>query len=122
MSVVSGHIRTLKNAVAGDAKATRAAEAIELAAQRGETLTRQLLTFARRQTVNPTVIQVSERVEAFRAVLASSCGRGNPTGGGAAAAWRSCFFAGGEPNDQPLNFHAGTLVGRVVTFHRKVGC
>jgi PAS domain S-box-containing protein len=74
LMVVSGHIRTLKNAVAGDAKATRAAEAIEIAAQRGETLTRQLLTFARRQTVNPTVIQVSERVEAFRAVLASSIG------------------------------------------------
>jgi PAS domain S-box-containing protein len=74
LMVVSGHIRTLKNAVAGDGKATRAAEAIELAAQRGETLTRQLLTFARRQTVNPTVIQVSERVEAFRTVLASSIG------------------------------------------------
>jgi PAS domain S-box-containing protein len=74
LMVVSGYIRTLKNAVAGDAKAARAAEAIELAAQRGETLTRQLLTFARRQTVNPMVIQVSERVEAFRAVLASSIG------------------------------------------------
>ena len=74
LMVVSGHIRTLKNAVAGDAKAARAAEAIELAAQRGEALTRQLLTFARRQTVNPMVIHVSERVEAFRAVLASSIG------------------------------------------------
>jgi PAS domain S-box-containing protein len=74
LMVVSGHIRTLKNAVAGEAKAVRAAEAIELAAQRGETLTRQLLTFARRQTVNPVVIDVSERVEAFRAILASSIG------------------------------------------------
>jgi PAS domain S-box-containing protein len=74
LMVVTGHIRTLKNAVAGDAKAARAAEAIELAAQRGETLTRQLLTFARRQTMNPTVIHVSERIEAFRAVLASSLG------------------------------------------------
>jgi PAS domain S-box-containing protein len=74
LMVVSGHIRTLKNAVAGDARAARAAEAIELAAQRGETLTRQLLTFARRQTVNPMVIQVSERIEAFRTMLASSIG------------------------------------------------
>jgi PAS domain S-box-containing protein len=74
LMVVSGHIRTLKNAVAGDAKAVRAAEAIELAAQRGEALTRQLLTFARRQSVNPTVIRVSERVEAFRTMLASSIG------------------------------------------------
>jgi len=74
LMVVSGHIRTLKNAVVGDIKAARAAEAIELAAQRGEALARQLLTFARRQTVNPMVIHVSERVEAFRAVLASSIG------------------------------------------------
>ena len=74
LMVVSGHIRTLKNAVAGDAKAARAAEAIELAAHRGEALTRQLLSFARRQTVNPMVIRVNERIEAFRAVLASSIG------------------------------------------------
>jgi len=74
LMVVSGHIRTLKKAVANDAKAARAAEAIELAAQRGETLTRQLLTFARRQTVNPMLIEVSERVEAFRPVLTSSAG------------------------------------------------
>ena len=74
LMVVGGHLRTLKKAVAGDAKAARAADAIELAAQRGETLTRQLLTFARRQTVNPVVIQVSERIEAFRAMLASSIG------------------------------------------------
>ncbi len=47
--VVSGHIQTLKKRVAADPRATRAAEAIELAAQRGAALTRQLLTFSRRQ-------------------------------------------------------------------------
>jgi CheY-like chemotaxis protein len=37
-------------------------------------LTRQLLTFSRRQTINPTVFQVAERVGAFRAVLESFVG------------------------------------------------
>ena len=74
LMVVSGHIRTLKKAIGDDPKAARAAAAIELAAQRGEALTRQLLTFARRQTVNPMVIELGQRVEAFRAMLASSVG------------------------------------------------
>ena len=74
LMVVSGHLRTLKKAVADDAKAARAAAAIELAAQRGETLTRQLLTFARRQTVHATVFHVGERIEGLRAMLASSIG------------------------------------------------
>jgi PAS domain S-box-containing protein len=74
LMVVSGHIRTIKKAVAEDPKVARAAEAIELAAQRGETLTRQLLTFARRQAVNATVFQVGDRIEAFRTMLASSIG------------------------------------------------
>jgi CheY-like chemotaxis protein len=52
----------------------RAAEAIELAAKRGATLTRQLLTFARRQTVHPTPASVTERIEALRTMLASTIG------------------------------------------------
>jgi len=74
LMVVSGNILTLKAKIAGDPRAMRAAEAIELAAQRGATLTRQLLTFSRRQTFNPTVCQVGERIEAFRTMLASSIG------------------------------------------------
>jgi PAS domain S-box-containing protein len=74
LMVVSGHLRTIKKAVAGDPELARAAEAIALAAQRGETLTRQLLTFARRQTVNATVFHVAERIETFRTMLASSIG------------------------------------------------
>src|SRR5207245_2727590 len=46
----------------------------ELAAQRGEALTRQLLTFSRRQAINPVVYNIGERVEAFRAMLASFIG------------------------------------------------
>jgi PAS domain S-box-containing protein len=74
LMVVSGYIRTLKQTVADDPRATRAAEAIELAAKRGATLTRQLLTFSRRQTMNPTVFLPAQQVEAIRPMLASSLG------------------------------------------------
>src|SRR3954449_6298901 len=56
LMIVSGNIQVLKKAAAGDAKAPRAAQAIEIAAQRGAALTRQLLTFSRRQRVNPQSI------------------------------------------------------------------
>lgn len=74
LMIVSGHIHNLKKSVAGDPKLARAAAAIEQAAQRGETLTRQLLTFSRRQTIKPTVFQISERVDAFRTMLESFVG------------------------------------------------
>ena len=74
LMVVSGHIETIKARVAEDARALGAAQAIERTVQRGEILTRQLLTFSRRQTFNPTVFHLAERVEAFRAMLASSMG------------------------------------------------
>jgi PAS domain S-box-containing protein len=76
LMIVSGHLHTIKKLVANDPRGTRAAEAIELAAKRGESLTRQLLTFSRRQTLNPVVIELGERIDAVRAMLASSIGGG----------------------------------------------
>ncbi|HLI23125.1 MAG TPA: ATP-binding protein, partial [Stellaceae bacterium] len=55
-----------------DERNRRAIEAIELAARRGERLTRQLLAFSRRSALSPVVIRLNERIEAFRDVLASS--------------------------------------------------
>ncbi len=69
--VVSGNAHLLKERV-GDARNLRAIEAIENAAARGETLTRQLLAFSRRQSLNPTVISLRQRLAAFRDLLASS--------------------------------------------------
>ena len=74
LMVVSGHIQTLKKQVADDPRATRAAEAIELAAQRGATLTRQLLTFSRRQHVNPSATDISRQIASFQDILASGVG------------------------------------------------
>ena len=74
LMVVSGHIRTLQKAVTDDTKLSRAANAIAYAAERGAALTRQLLTFSRRQTLNPKVFQIAESVSASRTMLESSAG------------------------------------------------
>jgi CheY-like chemotaxis protein len=74
LMVVSGHIHHLKKIAAQDAKAARAAHAIEVAAQRGAALTRQLLTFSRRQRVNPEAIGIRQHVASIREVLTSGLG------------------------------------------------
>jgi PAS domain S-box-containing protein len=74
LMVVSGHIPTLKRKAGDDPRALRAAEAIEIAARRGASLTRQLLTFSRRQTFDAAVCLVSDRLDAFRTMLASIIG------------------------------------------------
>jgi PAS domain S-box-containing protein len=74
LMVVSGHIRTLQKAVADDTKLSRAANAISYAAERGAALTRQLLTFSRRQALNPKIFQIAESVSACRTMLESSAG------------------------------------------------
>src|SRR5205085_10199944 len=55
-----------------DQKNIRSLEAILTAASRGEALTRQLLTFARRQPQNPRTVHLSQIVSAFRDVLSGS--------------------------------------------------
>ena len=74
LMIVSGHLQSLKRMVGDDEKGRRAAEAIELATKRGAALTRQLLTFSRRQTFHPTLANLSERIDAFRNMLATSLG------------------------------------------------
>ncbi len=71
LMIVSGHAQSLKNRLK-DGKDTRALQAIEMAATRGENLTRQLLSFARTLPLNPTVINPAEAVQAIRDVLAGS--------------------------------------------------
>ena len=74
LMVVSGHIHTLKRMAAQDSKALRAAQAIEVAAERGAALTRQLLTFSRRQRLNSQPVEIGPRIEAIRDVLSSGLG------------------------------------------------
>ena len=75
LMVIGGHLQAIQKAAAGDPKIGRAADAISFAVERGGALTRQLLTFARRQTIHPVVIEISEQIEAIRDMLASSLGR-----------------------------------------------
>jgi PAS domain S-box-containing protein len=72
LMVVSGQAQALMRRLELDQKNTRSLEAILAAASRGEALTRQLLTFARRQQQNPRTVDLGKTVAAFRDVLSSS--------------------------------------------------
>jgi PAS domain S-box-containing protein len=69
LMVISGSLHTLRKGAPDDPKLQRALMAIEAASQRGAALTSQLLTFARRQSVNPQAVDVTERINAVRDVL-----------------------------------------------------
>jgi PAS domain S-box-containing protein len=74
LMIVAGNIHNLKKLVRDDPKGKRSIEAIETAAKRGADLTRQLLTFARRQRVNPESIDVAQRITAVYDVLDTGLG------------------------------------------------
>src|SRR5438105_1009187 len=59
-----------------DPKLPRAIEAIQTAAKRGESLTRQLLTFSRHQHLSPTVVDFNASIKNMRTMIESSL-RGN---------------------------------------------
>jgi PAS domain S-box-containing protein len=71
LMIVSGHTQALLGRLT-DPKNIRALQAIQTAASRGETLTRQLLTFSRRQSMNPRTVDLGKTVAAFHDVLAGS--------------------------------------------------
>jgi PAS domain S-box-containing protein len=75
LMIVGGHADMLRRRVS-EPRALQGLEAIASAARRGENLTRQLLTFSRRQPLSPVVIELKERIEAVRDMLSSSL-RGN---------------------------------------------
>jgi PAS domain S-box-containing protein len=73
LMIISGSIHAIRKDVTGE-KALKALQSIEGAAQRAASLTRQLLTFARRQSVQPQSIKPSERINVLRDVLNSGLG------------------------------------------------
>jgi PAS domain S-box-containing protein len=77
LMIVSGHAELLRRKL-GDPNQLRAVEAILGAGHRGERLTRQLLTFSRRQPLNAVPIDLQLRVHEMRPMLNSSL-RGNIT-------------------------------------------
>ena len=75
LMIVSGHAQLLRRRLS-DPNQLRAIDAINLATNRGESLTRQLLAFSRRQPINPVITDLKERIEAVREMLVGSL-RGN---------------------------------------------
>ena len=74
LMVVTGSLHVLKKIAGDDPKALRAVQAIEAASQRGAALTQQLLSFARRQSVNPQPLDLNERIHSIREVLDTGLG------------------------------------------------
>ncbi|OAF14262.1 hybrid sensor histidine kinase/response regulator [Bradyrhizobium centrolobii] len=74
LMIISGSLHILKRGAEDDAKLQRAISAIDTATKRGAALTNQLLTFARRQSVNPQAIDFTERIAAIREVLDAGVG------------------------------------------------
>jgi PAS domain S-box-containing protein len=73
LMIISGSIHTIRKDITGE-KAVRALQSIDAASQRAASLTRQLLTFARRGSVQPQSIKLSERLNVLRDVLNSGLG------------------------------------------------
>ncbi len=71
LMIVSGQAQNLKQRLT-DGKDVRAVQAIQMAAARGENLTRQLLSFSRTLPLSPTVISLAEAIRAIHDVLAGS--------------------------------------------------
>jgi len=74
LMIISGSLLYMRKAAARDDKLQRAVKAIEAATERGASLTKQLLTFARRQSVNPEVVNLAERLEGMRDILDTASG------------------------------------------------
>jgi two-component system NtrC family sensor kinase len=71
LMIVSGSVQRLRR-LAKDDKQTQLLDAITTATERGESLTRQLLTFSRRQTLQPTVIDFADRLPELKDMLSRS--------------------------------------------------
>jgi len=71
LMIVSGSVQRLRRHIK-DEKQIHLLDAITTATQRGESLTRQLLTFSRRQTLQPSVIDLAERLPEIKDMLSRS--------------------------------------------------
>jgi len=71
LMIISGSVQRLRNELT-DSKHTRLLDMIVTATQRGETLTRQLLTYSRQQTLTPEVVDLSQRLPVLRELLTRS--------------------------------------------------
>jgi PAS domain S-box-containing protein len=73
LMIISGNTHTIRKEIRSE-KSIRALQSIQTASERAASLTRQLLTFARRQSVQPQPVKLAERLAALRDVLSSGIG------------------------------------------------
>jgi PAS domain S-box-containing protein len=73
LMIISGNLHKIRKELTGE-RSLSALSAIETASQRAASLTSQLLTFARRQSVNPQTIDMTDRITSVREVLISALG------------------------------------------------
>jgi len=71
LMVVGGQAQLLRKVVGDDPKILRSLDAIQEATRRGQDLTRHLLSFARRQRLQPVSISLSERNAALKELLSA---------------------------------------------------
>ena len=71
LMIVSGTVQRLRRHVTGE-RETHLLDTIVNATQRGESLTRQLLAFSRRQTLQPSVLDLAERLPEIKDMLSRS--------------------------------------------------
>jgi signal transduction histidine kinase len=73
LMIIGGNLNTLRRDDLNP-KSMRALQAIEIASQRAASLTKQLLTFARRQSVQPQAINLLDRLTDLQDVLKTGLG------------------------------------------------
>jgi two-component system NtrC family sensor kinase len=71
LMIISGSVQRLRGELT-DKKQMRLLDMMATATQRGETLTRQLLTYSRQQTLTPQVIDLTQRLPLLRELLTRS--------------------------------------------------
>ena len=74
LQVIVGYVDILKARLDGDARTTRAVDAIGKAASRAATLTQQLLAFARKQDLQGRIVNLNQLVAGFRPLIDKTVG------------------------------------------------
>jgi PAS domain S-box-containing protein len=74
LMIIGGHAQLLKKTMTDDARGAAAIGAIETAVRRGTSLTRQLLSFAGRQQLQRSVVELNARITAFRQMIEGTLG------------------------------------------------
>jgi PAS domain S-box-containing protein len=75
LAVISGYTESLLRHVGQDSALRNSVAEIERAAERGASLTRQLLAFSRRQVIEPRVLDLNEVVKGLGEMLERTMGR-----------------------------------------------